>query len=117
MNNLIEMEMDDGATIWVYGMTAPQGGGVVRAAVGETVKQKFKEAIVGLKPLATSIFEQFRGLAHPPDKAEVEFGFGFEAKGGIVIAEGGSKASFKVKLTWNREATPANQGTHLEACE
>jgi len=97
------MEMDNGAIIWVYGTRVPGEGGVVPAAVGETIKQKFQEAIAGLKPLASGILEQFRGLDHPPDKAEVEFGFGFKAKGGIIIAEAESQASFKVKLTWNRE--------------
>jgi hypothetical protein len=111
MNNLIEMEMDEGLTIWVYAISLPGDGGLVRAAAGEKSKQNFREAITGLKPLASSILDQFRGLAHPPDKVEVEFGFGFEAKGKFVIAEGGSKASFKVKLTWNRETTTATQGS------
>jgi hypothetical protein len=109
MGDLIEMEMEDGAIIWVYGMKVTGDGGLVRAAAGETIKQKFKEAIAGLKPLASSILEQFRGLDHPPDKAEVEFGFGFEAKGGIIIAEGGSQASFKVKLTWIRETEESSK--------
>jgi hypothetical protein len=103
MNNLIEMEVGDGATIWVHAVKMPGDGGLVKAGVGETVQKNFREAVSVLRPLASSFLDQFRGLDHPPDKAEVEFGFGLEAKGKFVIAEGGSQASFKVKLTWNRQ--------------
>jgi hypothetical protein len=109
VNNLIRMELDDGVFIWVHAVPVQEGQGLVPAGVGEKGKQKFKEVISSLKPLASQFTDQFRGLDHPPDKAEVEFGFTFEAKGGIVIAEGGTQASFKVKLTWNREAATPQQ--------
>lgn len=103
MTHLIEMELGDGVSIWVNAVATPEQGGVARAGVGEKVKQSFTEVISSLRPLASRLLDQFQGLDHPVDKAEVEFGFGFEAKGGIVIAQGGTQASFKVKLTWNRQ--------------
>ena len=103
------MDVGDGVSIWVYTVQVPEVKGLVPAGVGEKAKQKFMSAISSLRPLASHFTDQFRGLEHPPDKAEVEFGFSFETKGGIVIAEGGTQASFKVKLSWNRDAFPLSR--------
>ena len=80
-------------------------------AVSDTVEEMFgraKATIVAVGGSAVDVINRLAAskAAHP-EKVEVEFGLGFTAKGGVVLASAEGTASLRVKLVYQVGAAPA----------
>jgi len=81
-------------------------------AVSDTVEEMFGRAKATIVAVGESTVDVIRRLraskAARPAKVEVEFGLGFTAKGGVVLASAEGTASLKVKLVYEVGAAPAD---------
>jgi hypothetical protein len=91
----------------------PESGGIVtrgwRDQGGRVIEQahdSFEKAIGRIRPAAEAILIALTSLADAPDEVAVEFGIELSAEAGVVIANVGSTANFKVALTWKRTSVP-----------
>lgn len=102
MATVVEMPLEDGSTILVEVSDDEQRlqrvgriGSVVRDSV-----ETLDEALRRVKPAVTTVLNQVRDLATPPDTVKVEFGVKLTAEAGVVIARAATEANFKLTLEW-----------------
>ncbi|MET9692236.1 CU044_2847 family protein [Streptomyces sp. NPDC006514] len=108
----------------VYHVELPIGGtgepqDVVRVAVAETgeeglvrvarpgqvmarASRSLGEMVTGIRPVAQSFVDGFRGMAQAPDELNLEFGLSISAEADVVISSTAAEANFKISLTWTR---------------
>ncbi|MFI8386801.1 CU044_2847 family protein [Streptomyces sp. NPDC085540] len=108
----------------VYHVELPIGGAggpqdVVRVAVVETgedglvrvarpgqvvarASRSLGEMVTGIRPVAQSFVDGFRGMAQAPDELNLEFGLSISAEADVVISSTAAEANFKISLTWTR---------------
>jgi hypothetical protein len=115
MTYLVELPVtpDGGPPKIVKVEVAGPAEGLVRAArPGQVVARASRslgEMLAGIRPVAESFVDSFRGMAQPPDEITVELGVSLSAEADVVIASTAAEATFSVSLTWNRPA-PAETG-------
>ena len=81
--------------------------GIAIAPVQTKAGMRFEEAVGVLRPIVESVAAQFSGLAHRPDKIEVEFGLKFGGEGGLpIVTKVSGEASLQVTLTWSASKDP-----------
>lgn len=102
MGDLVEIPVGDTVVLMVVGELDE---GVVRAArPGQVVaraSRSLEEMLQGLRPVAESFVQQFRGMARVPSEIKVEFGVALSAQADVVIASTATQATFSVSLTWS----------------
>jgi hypothetical protein len=105
MAYLVEIPVDGAQPVLVE--VAEAGDGVVRAArpgeVVATAAESFQAALARFRPMASAMVKQFRELSERPQEISVEFGLKLTAEAGMVIAQTGGEANFKVSLVWRSE--------------
>ena len=109
MKRLVEFKLDDGTVILVESEEPEsRGGAVVRGGGGIEVVEKaemgFEAALGKIKPVATAFIARIRDLADAPEQVGIEFGIKLGAKAGAFIASADAEATFKVTMTWKRDA-------------
>nr|WSW48051.1 hypothetical protein OG296_36000 [Streptomyces sp. NBC_01001] len=92
---------------------APIGeNGLVRVArpgqLMARASRSLGEMVTGIRPVAQSFADGFRGMVHGPDELNLEFGLSLSAEADVVISSTAAQANFKISLTWNR---PPSDGT------
>lgn len=70
-------------------------------------KIDFRSSLESLKSAANLLLETFHSLIEKPDECEIEFGVKLSAAAGAVLAKAGGEASFRVKMKWAAEKSPA----------
>lgn len=82
----------------------PQGGNVeLVAANGQEVAQSemsFEEALDGVKPVVSKLFDKLEEMVKPTSEVEVKFGLKFTADAGAIFAKVGSEVNYEVTLKW-----------------
>ncbi|CAM5351823.1 CU044_2847 family protein [Streptomyces tanashiensis] len=80
--------------------------GLVRVArpgqVMARASRSLGEMVTGIRPVAQSFVDGFRGMVHAPDELSLEFGLSLSAEADVVISSTAAQANFKISLTWNR---------------
>ena len=108
MKRLVEFPMEDGTTILVESDEPESKGSVVRGVgvrdVAEKAEQTFETALRRIKPAAAAVIAKLRDLSDPPEQVAIEFGIKLGAKAGAFITSADAEATFKITLTWKREA-------------
>ena len=108
MKRLVEFPLEDGTTILVESDEPESKGPVVRGVgvrdVAEKAEQTFETALSRIKPAAAAVIAKLRDLSDPPEQVAIEFGIKLGAKAGAFITSADAEATFKITLTWKREA-------------
>ncbi|WP_327361262.1 CU044_2847 family protein [Streptomyces sp. NBC_01296] len=86
---------------------APIGeDGLVRVArpgqVMARASRSLGEMVNGIRPVAQSFVDGFRGMVHGPDELNLEFGLSLSAEADVIISSTAAQANFKISLTWHR---------------
>ncbi|MEU3062631.1 CU044_2847 family protein [Streptomyces subrutilus] len=80
--------------------------GLVRVArpgqVMARASRSLGEMVTGIRPVAQSFVDGFRGMAQAPDELNLEFGLSISAEADVVISSTAAQANFRISLTWNR---------------
>lgn len=80
--------------------------GLVRVArpgqVMARASRSLGEMVTGIRPVAQSFVDGFRGMAQAPDELNLEFGLSVSAEADVVISSTAAEANFKISLTWTR---------------
>ncbi|WKD31281.1 CU044_2847 family protein [Streptomyces xanthophaeus] len=80
--------------------------GLVRVArpgqVMARASRSLGEMVTGIRPVAQSFVDAFRGMAQAPDELNLEFGLSLSAEADVVISSTAAEANFKISLTWTR---------------
>ncbi|MFB7253982.1 CU044_2847 family protein [Streptomyces nojiriensis] len=80
--------------------------GLVRVArpgqVMARASRSLGEMVTGIRPVAQSFVDGFRGMAQAPDELNLEFGLSISAEADVVISSTAAEANFKISLTWTR---------------
>ncbi|MFJ6053974.1 CU044_2847 family protein [Streptomyces sp. NPDC092307] len=80
--------------------------GLVRVArpgqVMARASRSLAEMVTGIRPVAQSFVDGFRGMAQAPDELNLEFGLSISAEADVVISSTAAEANFKISLTWTR---------------
>ncbi len=107
MKRLVEFPLEDGGTVVIEVDEPEPPGGIQRAAradeISETADQTFQAALHKIRPVASSILAEMRGLAESPDEVGVEFGVNLKGTVGAIISSTSVEANFKVSLKWKRD--------------
>lgn len=88
-------------------------------AAGDKAQGEVSEAFVHAQEAITQIARSTAamiartGPAARPDQVEVEFGLGFSATGGVILAKAASDASLRVTLIYDPAARRAEAGAPL----
>jgi hypothetical protein len=99
---VVEMSLEDGSSILVEVADDEQRlerVGRLSSVVRDTA-ETLDEALRRVKPAVTTVLNQLRDLATPPDKVKIEFGVKLTAEAGVVIAKAATEANFKLSLEW-----------------
>ncbi|MDJ0659065.1 MAG: CU044_2847 family protein [Crocosphaera sp.] len=70
---------------------------------GLTVAQgnmSFEDALDGVKPVVSKLFEKLQDMAKPTSEVEVKFGLKFTADAGAIFAKVGSEVNYEITLKW-----------------
>jgi hypothetical protein len=62
--------------------------------------ETLEDALRRVTPTVTTVINQVRSLASPPEKINLEFGVKLTAEAGVVIAKAAAEANFKLSLEW-----------------
>ncbi|WP_234314463.1 MULTISPECIES: CU044_2847 family protein [unclassified Streptomyces] len=93
--------------------------GLVRVArpgqVMARASRSLAEMVTGIRPVAQSFVDGFRGMAQAPDELNLEFGLSISAEADVVISSTAAEANFKISLTWTR--APSDGSTAGPASE
>ena len=110
MARYIRYETDDGNEIWIeaedgdeeFVTDRPDGlGMVVHAADDVPLKKEKLTKVLGMvRPLVDAVHDQINSVAVRPNEIQLEVGFKFTAKVGVVLAKAGSEVTMKVCLKW-----------------
>jgi alkanesulfonate monooxygenase SsuD/methylene tetrahydromethanopterin reductase-like flavin-dependent oxidoreductase (luciferase family) len=105
MAYLVEVPVDGAPPVLME--VAEVDDGVVRASrpgeVVATAAESFQAALARFRPMASAMVTQFRELGERPQEISVEFGLKLTAEAGMVIAQTGGEANFKVSLVWRSQ--------------
>lgn len=67
--------------------------------------EALEKAMLTIRSVANKTMVTIESLANKPSEVELEFGIKLNTEAGAIIAKTAGEASFKVKLTWEREDT------------
>ena len=103
MATYIEYELEDGTTVLIES-TEPESGVVQASTRGgiraKPAKQRFEEALAGVKPWAAALRRQLNDLV--ADEVEVTFGIKAVGEAGIfAVGKVGTEANYEVTLKWS----------------
>ncbi len=100
--DLVEIPVGDTVVMMAV---AELDDGLVRAArpgkVVARASRSLEDMLQGLRPVAESFVQQFRGMTCAPNEISVEFGVTLSAEADVVIASTATEATFSVSLTWH----------------
>ncbi len=101
--HLIEYTLDNGGTLYIEAETSEDELSRISNTGGkETAGQKFEEALNKTEPALAAVTKLIKRLQ--PAESQVEVGFKFSAKAGVILASADSEATFKVTLKWKADA-------------
>ncbi|WP_380282568.1 CU044_2847 family protein [Kitasatospora purpeofusca] len=109
----LPLDVDGGAQDVVRVEIAPIGedGLVMVARPGQVMvraSRSLGEMVAGIRPVAQSFVDGFRGMVRGPDELNLEFGLSLSAEADVIISSTAAQANFKISLTWHR---PPSDGT------
>ena len=87
------VEADD--TVPGYADIAREGGLTAKAAAS------LDSALAVIRPVTTTVIEQFQRVAHPPAEVRVEFGLKLTVTAGAVVAASNAEGHLTVSCTWH----------------
>lgn len=101
--HLIEYTLENGDTLYIEAETSEDELSRISNSGGtETAAQKFEQALDKTEPALSAVAKLVKRLQ--PNEAQVEVGFKFAAKAGVILASADSEATFKVTLKWKADA-------------
>ena len=101
--HLIEYPLANGETLYIEAETSEDELSRISNSDGkETSAQKFEDALNKTEPALAAVANLMKKLQ--PSEAQVEVGFKFSAKAGVILASADSEATFKVTLKWKTDA-------------
>ncbi|MVN22257.1 CU044_2847 family protein [Mucilaginibacter arboris] len=108
MKNILQLEANDGSNIFVEisneVQSEPMRGSITQnRGVIENVKEGFDQALYPLQQVSNSIINCIREISNSPKEVEVELGFKFTAKAGIILTSLDSEAHFRITLKWTND--------------
>ncbi|MGW2542067.1 CU044_2847 family protein [Kitasatospora sp. NPDC001574] len=103
----LPLDVAGGAQDFVRVEISPVGeDGLVRVArpgqVMARASRSLGEMVTGIRPVAQSFVDGFRGMVHGPDELSLEFGLSLSAEADVIISSTAAQANFKISLTWHR---------------
>lgn len=101
---LVRYDLASGGSVVVEESVADQGGLVGAGDVVEAARQRFEEALAGIRPATAAVLEQVASLVDGPDTVALELGFSLKGEVGAVIAKTAAEGSFKLTMTWKRNS-------------
>lgn len=99
---LVRYNLATGGSVIVEEFVTDQGGLVGAGDVVETARQRFEDALSGIRPAAAAVLEQVASLVDGPDTVALELGFTLKGEVGAVIAKTAAEGCFKLTMTWKR---------------
>ncbi|MGB5768977.1 MAG: CU044_2847 family protein [Crocosphaera sp.] len=66
-------------------------------------KNKFEEALDGIKPVANAIIKKVNSLNEPASEVQVKFGVKMSAELGAIIASGSGEVNYEITLKWDNK--------------
>lgn len=96
---------DEHSTTVLFEVEPDPESGIVQVSrdVLKSAPTTFQDALERVKPAIQAISQTLRDINHP-DTIALEFGLKLTAATGVVIASASTEVTFKVTLTWRREA-------------
>ncbi|MTJ09561.1 MULTISPECIES: CU044_2847 family protein [unclassified Anabaena] len=104
---LVNFTLDGGAIlVEVEAPKKRQEQGAERAAnlppgIVTEAKQTFEEAIKQIKPVVTTIANQFKDLN--TQEMEVKFGVKLSTEAGVILTSVGGEVNFEITVKWSKE--------------
>jgi hypothetical protein len=74
-------------------------------------KDKFEDALNGIKPVANAIINKVKSLNQPADEVEVKFGVKMSAELGAIIASGSGEVNYEITLKWDNKEENKQKST------
>ncbi|MEA5530473.1 CU044_2847 family protein [Dolichospermum sp. UHCC 0684] len=72
-------------------------------------KQTFAEAIQQIKPVVTTIADQFKDL--DTKEMEVKFGVKLSTQAGVILTSVGGEVNFEITVKWSKEQSSKQQSS------
>ncbi len=66
-------------------------------------KEKFEDALNGIKPVANAIINKVKSLNEPASEVQVKFGVKMSAELGAIIASGSGEVNYEITLKWDNQ--------------
>ena len=106
MKKLIEFILDDGEVIFVEAETTKgeQSSQKVGADIHtEKAEKSISKSLNIISPVLKILSEKANNFIDKPDEVEIELGFKFHTKAGIIIASSSAEGHIVVKLKWKKK--------------
>ena len=110
MGKLLQYSANDGSDVIIEVrdnlLNEPTRGGSYETetrGIIENAKQGFNDALKPIKDVSDGIIKCIKEISNSPQQVEVELGFKFTAKAGIILTSLDSEAHFKIVFTWKKE--------------
>lgn len=109
MKNLLEFKLDNGESAFVEIDETEKSQSRQDVSRGESepaeplqAHRSFNDAVKCITPIGNSLLSSLKEI-NTPDEINLEFGFKFSGKAGIVFTSAESEASFKVSIKWKND--------------
>jgi len=107
MKNYVEFRLENGESAFMQieetetqiRQRVSRGGGDDENIQAE---RTFSEAVSCIAPIGNALLTSLKGI-NTPDEINLEFGFTFNAKAGVVFTSIESEANFNVSITWKNK--------------
>lgn len=98
----VRYDLASGGSVIVEEIGTDQGGLVGAGDLVEVARQRFEEALAGIRPATAAVLDQVSSLVDGPDAVTLEIGFSLKGELGAVIAKTAAEGCFKLTMTWKR---------------
>lgn len=102
---LVRYGLASGGSVVVEETITDQGGLVGAGDLVETARQRFEEALAGIRPATAAVLEHVASLADGPDTVTLELGFSLKGEVGAIIARTAAEGCFKLSMSWKKGST------------
>lgn len=99
---LVRYDLAAGGSVVVEESVTDRGGLVGAGDVVEAARQRFEEALAGIRPASAAVLEHVASLVDGPDTVALELGFSLKGEVGAVIAKTAAEGCFKLTMTWKK---------------
>lgn len=90
-------------------VAAPFGIGQIKKAKGSSLEKMLDQ----VRPIASTIAENLKGLTTPADEVAVKFGLKLTADTGVVFASLGSEVTYEICLQWKNRSNTTDKSVSI----